>query len=126
MQIIKNLLWLDCIAGAIAGTLVIFFSAWLSDLYSTPHGLLLFIGAVNLLYACYSFSLAIRAKRPVFLINILIMANGIWALVCLGIVARPPGDMTLLGYTHIGGEAIFVGGLAISEWKWRNQLLTTA
>lgn len=53
----------------------------------------------------------------------LIMANGIWALVCLGIVAQFSGNMTLLGYIHLGGEAIFVGRLATAEWKWRHQLV---
>lgn len=124
MQLIKNLLWLDCSAGASAGVLVVLASKWLSDLYSVPQQLMLFIGAVNLLYACYSFSLAASAKRSLFFINMLIMANGTWALVCLGIVAQFSGNMTLLGYIHIGGEAIFVGGLAIAEWKWRHQLLT--
>lgn len=126
MKVIKNLLWIDCTAGVLAGTLVISLSEWLSNLYSIPQSLLLFIGAANLLYACYSFSLAIRARRQECLINILITANVIWAFVCIGIVARLSENMTVLGNMHIAGEAIFVGGLAGLEWKWRNQLLTKA
>jgi hypothetical protein len=126
MKIIKNILWVDCTAGALAGILAISLSEWLSNLYSAPQNLLLLIGVANLLYACYSFSLAVRAIRQEFLINILITANGIWALVCIGIVTQSSENMTLLGSVHIAGEAIFVGGLACLEWKWRNQLLTAA
>lgn len=126
MKIGKNLLWIDCTAGALAGVLVISFSGWLSDLYSTSQSLLLFIGAVNLLYASYSFTLAIRSKRKEFLINILICANGIWALICIAIVAHYYSNMTLLGIAHLAVEASFVGWLAALEWKWREQLLSAA
>lgn len=125
MKIGKNLLWIDCTAGALAGVLVISFSGWLSDLYSTSQSLLLFIGAVNLLYASYSFTLAIRSKRKECFINILICANGIWALICTTIVAHYYGSITLLGIAHLAIEASFVGGLAALEWKWREQLLST-
>ncbi|TIH10466.1 hypothetical protein [Pseudomonas leptonychotis] len=124
MQIIKNLLWVDCTAGAVAGLLVVLFSGWLSGLYAIPENLLLLIGATNLVYACYSFSLARRAKREKVLINILISANALWAFVCMGIATQYLGTMTLLGSVHLAGEAIFVGGLAALELRWRNQLLT--
>lgn len=126
MKIIKNLLWIDCASGALAGVLVISFSEWLSNLYSAPQNLLLFIGITNLLYACYSFSLAARARRQEPLIKILIAANGIWAFICIGLFTLLSGNMAILGSVHIVGEAIYVGGLAALEWKWRNQLLTTA
>jgi hypothetical protein len=124
MQLIKNLLWIDCFAGATAGVIVVLASAWLSDLYSVPQKLLLLMGIVNLLYACYSFSLAISSKRPGFFIKMLIVANAIWAFVCLGIAARFSASMTLPGYIHLVGEAVFVGGLAFAEWNWRDQLVT--
>ena len=124
MQLIKNLLWIDCFAGATAGVIVVLASAWLSDLYSVPQQLLLVMGAINLLYACYSFSLAINSKRSGFFIKMLIVANAIWAFVCLGLVAQFSGSMTLPGYIHLVGEAVFVGGLAFTEWNWRDQLVT--
>lgn len=124
MQLVKSLLWIDCFAGATAGIIVVLASAWLSDLYSVPQKLLLLMGVVNLLYACYSFSLAVNSKRSRFFIKMLILANAIWAFVCLGIAAQFSGSMTLPGYIHLGGEAVFVGGLAITEWKWRDQLVT--
>jgi hypothetical protein len=69
MRIILNVLWIDCTAGALVGVLVLSFSGWLSRLYSMPVGFLYFMGVVNLLYAAYSFSFAIRRTRPRTLIS---------------------------------------------------------
>lgn len=79
--------------------------------------------AANILNACYSFSLAVRKKRPVLLIKALILANSFWAMVCLGIVSQYYEQLSSLGYLHLLAEAIFVGGLALLEWKLRDQLL---
>jgi hypothetical protein len=126
MQIIRNLLWIDCTAGALAGMLVFSFSGWLARLYSIPEGILYFTGTINLLYAAYSFSLAIRPTRPRVLIIMLAAANGIWTLVCLGIATYFFETATFFGIGQLVGEAIFVGGLASLDWKWREQLLSTA
>lgn len=126
MQLNKNILWLDCTAALLASVLVLSFPEWLSALYAMPENLLLFIGAVNLLYACYSFSLAIRARRPLFLIKLLAVANASWALMCIAIFAKFAGSLSLWGGGHLLGEALFVGGLAALEWRWRKQLLTAA
>lgn len=123
---IKNLLWIDCIAGALAGVLVLMFSGWLSSLHALPRELLLLNGAVNLLYASYSFSLAVRATRPRSLIKVLVFANLSWALVCLCLAAVFAGSAAVFGIGHLVGEAIFVGGLAGLEWRWRDQLLVQA
>lgn len=120
----RKLLWVDCIAAAAAGAAVLAFSGWLSRLYGLPRGLLLLIGAVNLLYACYSFSLAVRARRPRHLLNVLIFANGAWAAVCLGLAVAFWRPATPFGLAQLIGEAVFVGGLAGLEWSRRDQLLT--
>lgn len=125
MQIIRNLLWIDCTAGALVGVLVLLFSGWLSRLYSVPLGILYFMGSINLLYAAYSFSLAIRHTRPEVLITLLVAANGTWAFVCLGIAAYFFETTTYFGIGQLVGEAVFVGGLASLEWKWRERLLST-
>lgn len=123
MTLSKNLLWIDCSAGALAGVLILAFSGWLSAWYNVPRGLLLFMGAANILYACYSCSLSVRKNRPALMIKILIIANSFWAMVCLGIVSQYYEQLSSLGYLHLLAEAIFVGGLALLEWKWRDQLL---
>lgn len=124
MQIIRNLLWIDCTAGALVGALLLLFGGWLNSIYSLPLGLLHFIGAMNLLYAAYSFSLAIRRKRSRILTIILVAANGTWALVCLTLAAYFFDTTNLFGIGQLVGEAIFVGGLAILEWKWCQQLIS--
>jgi hypothetical protein len=125
MRIIPNLLWIDCTAGALVGVLVLSFSGWLSRLYSMSLGLMYFMGMVNLLYAAYSFSLAMRRTRPRVLITLLAAANGVWSLVCLGMAAHFFETATVFGIGQLLGEAIFVGGLACLEWKWRDRLLLT-
>lgn len=126
MFIPRKLLWIDCIAGALVGVAVLMLSVWLSRFYGLPREVLLFMGAVNLLYATYSFSLAMRTRRPKPMINLLVFANLAWTPVCLGLAVRFAESATIFGMGQLIGEAVFVGGLAGLEWKWREQLLTAA
>ena len=82
-----------------------------------PQKLLLFIAAVNLLYACYSFTLARRAHRPLHLIQLLVGAYAAWAPVCLALAVTNWHRASWFGIAHFVGEAIFVGALAAMEWK---------
>ena len=120
----RKLLWVDCTAAAIAGVAVLALSRWLSRLYGLPRGLLRFTGAVNLLYGCYSFTLARRARRPMHLIERLVVANAAWAVVCVGLAAAFWKQARRFGRAHLLGEALFVGALAAMEWKQREQLAT--
>lgn len=122
---LRKPLWVDCIAAAIAGVLVLALSGWLSRLHALPRDLLLFIGVVNLLYACYSFSLARRATRALWQIKLLVYANAGWALACLGIVMAFRSTISPFGILHLVGEAVFVGGLAAVEWHQRARLSDT-
>ena len=122
MSIVRNVLWVDCTAAAIAGATVLVFSGWLSHLHLLPQALLVFIGAANLAYGAYSFFLARRAVRPIILINVLVFANAAWAVVCLVLAAKFWGEASLWGIAHLVGEALFVGGLAALEWSQRQQL----
>jgi membrane-associated PAP2 superfamily phosphatase len=121
----KNLLWVDCLGGALAGGAVIALSGWLSHLEGLPQEVLLFTGAVNLLYASYSFSLAIRTERPMRRIKLLVVANLAWAPVCLGLVIAFSATATPVAYLHLGGEAVYVAGLAALEWRYREVLRST-
>ena len=126
MYILRRLLWVDCTAGALVGVVVIAFSDGLSRLEGLPREVLLFTGVVNVLYACYSFSLAVRAERTMPLIKLLVFANLAWVPVCLGLALFFREQATLFGFAHLVGEAIFVGGLAVLEWNQRDQLLRAA
>ncbi|MDX1420782.1 MAG: hypothetical protein R3181_12500 [Rubricoccaceae bacterium] len=126
MPLLRRLLWIDCTAGAVVGVAVLALSAWLSALEGLPRGVLLATGAANLLYASFSFSLAIRPVRPVHLIQRLAVANMAWAPVCLGLAAAFAGSVTPFGVLHLVGEAVFVGGLGALEWRHRHRLATAA
>ena len=120
----RNVLWIDCTAAALAGVVVLLFREWLSALQALPSPLLLFIGMVNILYACYSFTLATRAYRSQSMIILLVAGNLVWATVCLGLAMHFLASATVWGIAHLLGEAIFVGSLAAVEWKWRTDLAT--
>lgn len=119
----KHLLWMDCIAGALAGVAMLLLLDWLAALYGMPRELLVFIGVANVLYASYSFSLAIRRIRTPRVLNALIVANSLWALVCIGLAVQWAGTATLFGMAHLLAEALFVSRLASLEWRWRGLLL---
>ncbi len=112
-----NLLWIDCTAAAIAGTAMLLLSSWLSALQALPQELLQAIGIVNLVYAAYSFSLARRLRAPRGLIHGLVVANLLWALTCLGLALHFWSIATFWGIAHLVGEALFVGGLSLLEWR---------
>jgi hypothetical protein len=117
-----HLLWVDCIAGGIVGVVVVLASYWLSKWYQLPQSLVLFTGIANLAYGCYSFFLARQSNRPKVLVIFLVVANMFWAIFCvyLGFVYRDTASW--LGIAHLVLEALFVGGLAILEWRWRKVL----
>jgi hypothetical protein len=118
----RNLLWIDCTGAAVAGVLVIALSGWLGPLEGLPREVLLFTGAMNLLYGSYSFSLARRRERPMRLIKLLVVANLAWAVVCIGILAAFFESATPFAFLHLAGEAVYVGGLAVLEWRHREGL----
>lgn len=120
----RNLLWIDCVAAGVVGVSVVVLSGWLSELEGLPQSTLMFTGIVNLLYGCYSFSLARRAERPLGLIKVLVTANFAWVPVCIGLTIAHSNSMTMFGYVHLLGEAAFVGTLALLEWRYRDLIAT--
>lgn len=122
MPIARHLLWIDSAAAATGGFFVLLLATLLSELYRLPYGLLLFIGMVNLLYAGYAGSLAIRRKRPRALLYVLIIGNTLWMAVCLALALRFAGHAAPLALAHLIGETLFVGALAACEWRWRAQI----
>ena len=117
MPSLQKLLWVDCSAGALVGAAVLALNGPLSGLTGLPRAVLLFTGAANVLYAAYSFSLAVRAGRPAWRVRALVAANLAWAPVCLGLAVAWWGEATAFGRLHLVGEAAFVGGLAVLEWR---------
>ncbi len=120
----RNLLWIDCAAGALVGVSVLVLDDWLSKCYQLPVRLIFFMGVMNLLYASYSFSLALRSKRPMMLIKLLVFANLAWSLLLLVWVVIFQAIATWLGLSYLILEAIFVATLALFQWRSRKLLIT--
>ena len=105
-------------AAAVAGALLLAFHTWLADLYALPCELLLVMGLANLAYASVSFTLAaLRRGDRVPLLRVVAVANVAWAVVCATLAAVWSGEASLLGTGQLIGEAVFVGGLGVLEWR---------
>ena len=120
----KNLLWVDCIAGLTVGIGVLLLHGWLSQMYNLSSALVLAMGIANLLYGCYSLSLALRSKRPKNLIRGLAIANMAWGVFCVLLVIIFRDTASVFAYAVLLFEAVFVGGLGLLEWRYRKQLWT--
>jgi hypothetical protein len=121
---LRHLLWIDCTGAAVVGVLVLAFSGWLSRLEGLPQEVLIFTGAVNLLYAGISFSLAVRPERTRRHLALLVLANLAWAPVCIGLLIAFATTATLFALLHLGGEAVYVATLAVLEGRNRDLLRT--
>jgi hypothetical protein len=84
---VRKLLWVDCVAAALAGVAVLALSGWLSRLHELPRELIVFVGAVNLLFVSDAFTLARRAERPLSWIRLLVAGNATWTGACLALAA---------------------------------------
>lgn len=118
----RNILWVDCSGAAAAGAAMLALSGWLSSLYGLPREFVLGLGVVNLIYGAYSFSLAVRARRPRALITLLVVANGTWTVFCLVAAALLSAKASVFGLGHLIIEGLYVGWLASVEWRQREQL----
>ena len=120
----RNLLWIDCAAGAIVGVAVLLLDGWISRWTQLPQGLVFFMGVANLAYASYSFSLAVRRERTLPLINLLVAANLGWAVLLIVWALVFSDKASWLGFAYLLSESLFVGGLAVREWRSRHLLQT--
>ena len=122
MGLRRHLLWVDCGAALLAGTLVLALSGWLSELYALPRAFLLGMGAANVGYGAFSGSLARRDSRPPALIVLLVVANAAWAGLCALAAVGLATTASAFGLAHLVGEGVFVGTLAALEWRDRERL----
>jgi hypothetical protein len=119
----SKLLHVDSFGGLTVGALMLLFSPWLSSWYGLPRGFVIFTALVNVAYGSYSFSLLVRHKRPLRLIIFLVIANLIWAVLCVLWVAIFAQTARPFGIAQLLLEAFYVGGLACLEWRNREFLL---
>lgn len=118
----QRILWVDCIGAIATGLTMLAISSWLSELYVLPAELIIGHAAVHLLYGTYSFSLAVRKKRPMWMLHILIFANAAWAVLCAVFAARMVGGDSVFAAINFLFEGIYVGSLASIEWNRREKL----
>lgn len=122
----RNLLWVDSLAGLVVGVLMLSLSNWLAGWYQLPRDLLILMGIANMAYGMFSFSLAVRTQRPKSLILLLIIANSVWAVLCIYWGICFSQSASIFGLVQLFGEAAFVGGLAYLEWHWLSALMGDA
>jgi hypothetical protein len=122
MNLRGRILWIDGIAALLSGGLLLLAADGLAEWYNIFRETLSFIALVNLAYGTYSISIAMLNKRPLVLIVMLVIANLLWSINCLRLACLFRDTASFFGLTHLVGEAIFVGGLAILEWRYRKLL----
>jgi hypothetical protein len=113
---LRKVLWVDCTAALLAGSVVLSLSARLADLYAMPRELVVGMGVANVCYGTFSLSLAARSHPPSSLVVLLVAANATWAALCAVAAFVLWGTASSLGLAHLVGEGLFVGGLA--RWEW--------
>ncbi len=116
---VKAILWVDCGGALLVGGLMWVLADWLLALYRMPPSLFFAIATANLVYGCYSLSLALRRRRPQRLISALAVANAVWGCVCVVGALLLVGRASILGVATLLLEAAVVFTLAWWEWRYR-------
>lgn len=114
---LQRLLWIDGIAAICSGLMVFLFRSSLSVFLNLPQSLLKTMAFISVGYAAYSLHLALRKVKPLSLLKILVLANSVWAIVCLSLMCYHFNMTNLLGKGYFLLEALFVAGLALLEWE---------
>lgn len=116
------LLSLDGGAGLTVGVLFLALAHVLAPWFRASPELLQIFGAVNLLYGACSGTLALRAHRGLvprrIWIDLLIIANFTWTVVCAGLIFWLRGLVGPLTLAHLALEGSFVAVLALLERRW--------
>ena len=120
----RHLLWIDGAAGATVGVPVLLVAEWLAGWTGLPLGLVRGMGAANLAYGAYALALASRRRRSLRPVAVLVVANLTWAVLCFRWAALHADTATWLGMAQLVGEGLFVGGLAVVEWRSRRWLVS--
>lgn len=115
------MLLLDSGAGCTVGSVCLVLCPWLSGIYGFDPSLVLFIGAVNVIYGLSSGALLLlttqRQDIPVAPLRFLALANASWVIPCGVLLTMTWSEATWLGVLHIILEATFVSWLALIELR---------
>jgi hypothetical protein len=114
---LKKLLWTDGIAALLAGIILLIFSSRLSVFFNLPEGLIKTQGIINLLYCSWSLSLAKRTVNSKRSIYILAVANAAYALLGICLLLYFFRTASIYGILYLTAEVLFIGLLAMLEWR---------
>lgn len=123
-----SLLHLDSSAALLVGIGMLVLAGYLRELYGMSGGLYSTIALANIGYGLYSLSLVLRSRRSRSAILALVVANGTWAVLCAAgvIVLAITEQASVFGIAHVVAEGVFVGGLAVAEWRSRERLFESS
>lgn len=114
-------LWVDAVAGALAGIVLLTWRDSIASVFGFPVELVWFNAAANLAYASYSGTLAtltaLDIAPPRRALTMLVTANASWVAVCMGILSQVWSRGTAVGLGYVALEALFVGALAVVEYR---------
>ncbi len=114
---LKTLIWIDGIAALLSGCFVLALRGQLAPFFNLPEQLLLAMCWVSFGYAAYSIRLAMQDQKPQKLLQVLVAANSIWAILCIVIAIYFIAAVTPWGIAYLILESFFVAALAVLEWR---------
>jgi hypothetical protein len=112
---LRQLLWCDCTAAAVNGTVLLVLSGLIAPLLGLPRALVVFNGLVNVTYGAFSFSLARQPSPPLGRVRALVAANLGWVAVCVVMAMYFARPGSWLGAGYLLTEGFLVGLLATVE-----------
>jgi hypothetical protein len=119
--ILRRILWLDTFLGGVTAVLGLFLFQTFSGILGFTVPFTLSVSAITLLYALMAFILAAQRNISVRLLQVLVSANWIWAVISTVLLLVHFGNALLLGKIFLISQIVVVGGLAYLEG---NQIVT--
>jgi hypothetical protein len=119
---VVRILAVDGLGGLAVGALMLVVLRPLAAFYGLSWGVVTFVAVANVAYGSYSSTLAYRAsrgKKPSRrAVDVLILANTMWTLVCVTLLVATWGTAGIFGQLHIGAEGLYVLALAGVEARY--------
>lgn len=122
----RFLLWIDSGGALFVGALMLALLGWLSELYRLPVEVVAVVATANIVYGCFSLSLALRVRRSHAMIATLSYANAAWAVCCFVGAVVFWSEASIFGIAHFVMEGAYLAYLARIEWIQRHQLISNA
>ena len=113
---LRRVLWLDAATGVATGLLQFGFADALAPLLGLPANLLSWSGAALGVFVLFISWIATRKNIPAGAVWLLIGANVLWLLGCLGLLASSLVAPTVFGVSFLITQAVTVGLLVELEW----------